>query len=336
MIARTALLAGALAELGLMEPRHARLVESHLLAAIQEHGTLTLSNSAQMSQLVQWVKTGPLDATRRKRWEDLLFLMSRLNRVVIREDDDSAELVSWRGTADIVIAESELMSTQFHRYDDPFLDPVQPSTEFSSIGSVPDSSVFAGLRLLKDTGHLAAGQTRAGFWTNVLGPLAAQARRIVLLDGYAFVPLLRRGNREPTDESALPWLIRQLDQKNDLPRDIEIISQRSEKLGVTSARAAQALLEDQLRLPAVGSVQSIAITLGEHWDVAHDRHLRFSSGGLITLGGGIDRVDFADVRDHDGLNWSYRTSANWHPFRDAEDRTKGSRTSDKVMFSPPR
>ena len=324
MIARMSVSAEALRRLaGTGEADQAVMLARHkdLATACLEHGCLVLSNSQETADFRAWlneIRTSSPGAF--KLWAET-FTTLREKRRVLQLNPGTAQLLDavqdiaelraeWAGKTQLAIVRDDqaqalgLPNGEMSFIDDP-----------SGIDIAPGSlaihcRTLADLRERAAEGVFEQGDSRELFWETVLRPLAENAHVITMFDRYLYKGMLRW--RDYRDQDVVPWLLSRIDELDPSARRQVVlmgaINPEQPDPFPASADSVVSLINEHWRPLTGGGIRAIEVVGARRWP-PHDRHMSFDLGVGITVPAGFDRFAQREVRDEEGVEWSYR----WKP-----------------------
>jgi hypothetical protein len=319
MYARVAIAANALDTSGL-STSVANLVHRAAAECVAVHGRLVFGSDQEAAEVVAAIRRGsalPQDA--RNRWVEVLMHLKKTDRITVRRPDAPA-LASiralgdlqrqWGSDADVAVVADEacqalsMPASLAHR------------PEVATAATFDDSPTIRRFRGLAENATVACGSSREPFWTDVLAPLATEARSVTLLDRYLFKSLWDLHSGKPWTHrwqgEHVAWLLHRLSAVLGPTAEVRLIGawDKPNYPNETAASTAAALRAAWTSVSS-GPSTNVTVTLASPAKIAdfpHDRHIRFSTGGAILLGAGFDRLRENMIRDKDGLTWQYRWS----------------------------
>lgn len=304
----------------------ANLVHRTLLENIWIHARLVFSGDDHVKELIQTVKSDPtLPPDARKLWIETLIDLRQQGRITVRPADDATPLAdvrtleelrsAWGPYVDIaVIPDSSCAALGVPAEgvrSDPGLAP-----EIATCAAVTETTALRHVRALVQNPRALQASSREVFWHEVLEPLAIGARFAVVLDHYLFDPAWALARREHWTRGwhgeHVAWLLRHLDSVMAPGAEVRLIGERPARYAAANADETAQIVYDLWQPPSEGRLGVVEVVVTERDYVSrfpHDRHIRFNSGGAVTISAGFDRLRAESLWDANGMAWSYA----WHP-----------------------
>lgn len=293
----------AVSDLDRMDATLARFVEKALAEGLVRHGAVVVRDRAEMDLIKAALHS------RHLALRETLFQLGKQGRFEFSTAGVERG-VRMRRAADIPAG-----------HQDPEEDPDVAGLEHASVAAFGSSQTLTSLHTLCAEGRVPRGGTRKEFWERVLAPLASKSNNVTIFDGYAVARLDSHSNER---NHALLWLVSQLAHSpGKSPLQVKIYARRQERYD-TAERYAPWLG----KFVNTGRIGKISLTLANGAEFPHDRHIRFSCGGVVTIGAGIDRFAGAEVSKPEGVNWGYKAVPFVRSFEEDEKLVADSWSSD--------
>lgn len=289
-----------------------------VMELLVRHGVLRFTSADEARAVVDQLKQLP--PAEAKEWQSVFLSLNRQGRMRAEKpallDDlsqlSAQDLRALKELAPVLSLLGEETYMGFFPQADQGLTELLTRVEVAVPGSVGESENYSRVRELLEGGMFPAGTSREDVWVQLLAPLAAVSKEVVLFDRYLF------GRPQH-----LTWLLSRLDQvvpkgasvklfgARGVPGDYgdELVPYREDE----AERAVKDLLGDNYK--RIGMVEAVLAPSNRTRDMHHDRHLRFSAGAVIELPAGFDRLGRAALSDDFGF--THRT--NPAPYIQRED-----------------
>ncbi|MFE9784995.1 hypothetical protein ACFYO7_06395 [Nocardia salmonicida] len=289
-----------------------------LLEAINAHGRLVFSSPAEALDMIRLAgSTGGLPQDARKLWEVTLLRLRRHHRVTILDGTATpiptaltlAELrATWGMAADVaVVADSTGARLGISPTAGMASDPTA-APDVAVLPSATNCPRWQRHRDLTARAIAATGSSREDFWSEVLEPLATDARNVTVLDRYLFATIWKRQTSPRPDLEHVTWLLQRLDSVMAADGQVQLFSDELSKSSSFTAAQTAKQVHDLWTPPATGRIGKVTLKLAKSTPTdpfPHDRHIRFSTGAAIGVEAGFDRLRDTTVGDPDGMKWSY-------------------------------
>ncbi|MBL7253863.1 hypothetical protein [Paractinoplanes lichenicola] len=278
---------------------------------IAKHGRIVVGSDQEAKELVGAIlRHGKLSPSARAVWQAVLVELRKQNRWTIRTPA-AAALASisapddlrrhWGSDTDVAVVAPETRTV---------LNAVA-APDVATAETFVHSPALRRIRDLAEDATAEYGSPREQFWTDVLKPLATGALQVTLLDRYLFKALWdldagRHWTRRWRGEH-LSWLLERIQAVSSPGAEIRLVGMADKSYPEHDAESTAAALRAIWAPRGVRATVTLA-TPAKVSDFPHDRHIRFSTGGAVTLGAGFDRLQPERIADEDGLSWHYRSS----------------------------
>lgn len=208
------------------------------------------------------------------------------------------------------------------------IDPVA-EVDVAVAAKAADCATFRHFRDLVRDHVLDCGASRETFWEDVLGPILREANTVTILDRFMFsggVP-------------AVGWILQHLDAEGRVSGVRVTLMGETGRDGLPADAAAASRDVLSVWIPN-GRVEAVDI-IGGTWSdgtkaLPHDRHISSNLGVGVEIPAGLDRFAMADIRDPEGVSWSYSSTPKaFSKLHHAAERVRQAPGRSTASVHPP-
>ncbi len=310
----------------------------HLFEMIRRFCGVVQMNDSEALKLVQFISSEALTTDEKKNWREFLIYLRKQRRFTTATppiDTDFVKLTdpmivaSFRSVAPILAIIPEVDYESIFT-DEDGVHSASDDVEFVTSVTASSSALVQKLVSMVDDGVFSAGTPRDVVWEDLFAPLARSSHEIVIYDSYLYSEMWRRSSDSTPSKEHLAWFVDKVDSSGGAVRSISLVGAAGDSRigGLPSDPAAIAdMLFEKFDGRLTGIDELNCFVVANRRIMHHDRHIGFSSGQVIDLPAGLDRLSRPRLRDV--MNFSYRyTPSSVREFRRTYDSAvEGSSTT---------
>lgn len=333
MIARLAISPEALVEASSATGRAAKQDHERLLKLVIKHGAVVFPDEDAAKAFLTFLREqgDALPPGVANRWMELLRSFLKGSRMwaerppLVPSLGPSARLATlgetWAGAVDVVVVDVATGSSMGIPEADGWLVEGRSGLEFAYPDAVPSCETVSRIDQVHEAGNFPEGTSRELFWDQVLLPLWRTSKHVTLVDRY-----LLEGWWDGSAVAHVEWLLEHLAGAPGVRGGVTLIAEAKKP----EEAHLVAVLDHLSHFCSGGRIDRLQVHLvprRPHREarMSHDRHIRFDTSA-VSLGASFDRLSTPMIRDHEGVNWSYRWADEaLRSFRSAERRATNLR-----------
>jgi len=290
--------------------------------AIQAYGYLVVSNSNELREFSELVKSSALSQQERQLWDGMLSELTKAKRVRVLRPELANELSVAASASDLVahaaLAGESVLVLSAEHFGSVFPTSADGASIIDARTTVSTPMVLTEVqpidraRQLERTGNHPRGTTREQIWDDLFASPARKFSRVEIFDRYLFGELSDRdrrwNHRQP--EEHLIWFLDKLDRSATSGMQVRLYGELGDRGIPARAEEMSDLLLNRWERRGTG-ISTIEVA-GARWagpERQHNRHVRFGESLGYMLFEGLDRLRSPTVDFSEGFSWGYR----WAP-----------------------
>lgn len=304
---------------------NAKTLQSHLFELIRRFCRIVQMNDREAVELVRFIRSEALTPDEQNNWRELLMYLRKQKRFSTATppiDTDFGQLADpliaacFRSVAPMLSIIPEVAYKSIFT-DEDGVHSASDDIEFVTPVTAASSALVQRLVSMVNDGVFSSGTPRDVVWEDLFAPLARSSREIVVYDSYLYSEMWRRSSESTPSREHLAWFVDKVDLLGGSVRSISLVGAAGDPRG-RGLPSDPVAITDMLFERFDGRLTNLdelnCYVVANRRNMHHDRHIGFSSGQVIDLPAGLDRLSRSTLRDV--MNFSYRyTTSSVREFR---------------------